>query len=159
MHWLFLILFIDSGSGAFGEHALWQSEPDQVVRARLRLRLADSLRVGSVFPGEVGRYTGILSRRIRLGERKVVMSDVAGFERLLRRPGGLVCTARIMDRNAARINVARHLFDHIAAFGEKFEIGVLVEDRGISLLLVVELGLAGASVLEVGFREEVGHEA
>ena len=33
MHWLFLLLFIDSGSGAFGEHALWQSEPDQVVRA------------------------------------------------------------------------------------------------------------------------------
>jgi len=134
MHWLFLFLLIDSGSGTFGGHALLQLEPDQIVRARLRLRIADSLRVGNVFPGEVGRYTGILSRRNRLGEKKVVMSDVASvacpgngnFFAIARQVSGIVlCDTTGVEQHDACVFLFNSAILKMHGFGSVCELGII----------------------------------
>ena len=82
------------------------------------------------------------------------MTCVEGF---LRSFGRFLSPARIVDRDAVRINVAPNLFDHVSAFREELQVGVFVKKRRVFLLLVVELRRAAAGVFEVGFGEEAGH--
>ena len=75
MLWLFLFISFCIGGSVDSLPAAGNLRQHAIVRALVRS--ADSIRVGTAYPGKAGLYAVRISRRYRLGERKVIMSDVA----------------------------------------------------------------------------------